>query len=104
MFNLDVWDHNAEYLLLDDVPFEYIGGGRKALWGGQKELTLTDKFRRKVSVRWNKPLIYCCNPGEDFRHALSSSGKPLLNYDELEWYKANCRVVEIREKMWRDAV
>ena len=36
MFNLDVWDHNAEYLLLDDVPFEYIGGGRKALWGGKR--------------------------------------------------------------------
>lgn len=95
MFNLDVWDNNAEYLVLDDIPFEYVGGGRKALWGGQKELTLTDKFRRKVSVTWNKPTIFLCNPGEDFRTATNSQGRPLLNYNELQWYENNSCIVKV---------
>jgi len=102
MFNLDIWDHNAEYLVCDDIPFEYFGGGRKALWGAQKELVLTDRYRRKMSVKWNKPMIYLSNPGEDFRYAKNSKGWPILNGDEIEWYMANCQMVTVTEKMWRD--
>lgn len=94
MFNLNVWDNDAEYLILDDIPFEFIGGGgmRKALWGSQKELTLSDKFLRKRSVKWNKPMIILCNGGEDYRFKTSGY--------EKEWYDGNSHVVEINEKLW----
>ena len=57
MFDLNVWDNDAEYLVLDDIPFDYIGGSgmRKALWGGQREIVLSDKFHRKRTVTWGKP-------------------------------------------------
>lgn len=100
MFNLNIWDNDAEYLILDDIPFEHLGDKRKALWGAQKEMVLSDKYCKKRNVRWGKPMIFLCNPGEDFRNLPFTEKSGLRNGLELEWYTANCTVVTINEKLW----
>lgn len=100
MFNLDKWDNDATYLVIDDMAFESITN-RKALWGSQKEIVLTDKFLRKRSVKWGKPMIVIQNPGWDFRNLPFGNGKGRLeNMQELEWYTDNCVVVTVTEPMY----
>jgi len=60
VWNLSVWDKEAEYLLLDDVPFKKMGDARKGLWGGErltrcgaaklkKKQTCTERSRHTAS-------------------------------------------------------
>lgn len=100
LFNVDVWDAEAEYLVIDDINFEYMGGARKALWGAQLEFTVTGKYRKNRSVRWGKPMIFCCNPANDFRIMTDKRGNNLLEASEIAWYEANSLIVEITEKMY----
>jgi hypothetical protein len=101
LFNLAVWDNEAEYLVWDDMSFDKIGGVRKGLWGAQKELTLHDKFARKRSVKWGKPMIFLCNKDNDFRYMLDKSGRnKLLSLDETEWYEDNCVIVEVNTRLY----
>jgi hypothetical protein len=65
MFNLDSWDPDARYLILDDIEFEFVPA-RKALFFGQSEFTITDKYRKKKPVRWGKPVFYLCNEEPDW--------------------------------------
>ena len=60
MFNLDDWDDTATYMVLDDIEFEFIPA-RKALFFGQEQFVMTDKYRKKKTVRWGKPVLYLCN-------------------------------------------
>lgn len=106
MFNLDKWDNDAEYLVLDDIGMQYIGGHRKALWGAQKEIVLTDKYRKKRSVKWNKPMIFLGNASDDPRNGLcqdmghSKDRAMFVDYREKEWYLDNCVVVDVRARMY----
>jgi len=100
MFNLSVWDDQADYLILDDISFEFVGGSRKSLWGSQKELTLTDKFCRKRAVKWGKPLIFLCNADGDFRYQVDRQGRPICWGNEKEWYEQNSVIVEIDDKLF----
>jgi len=99
LFNLTMWDNEAEYLVLDDISFEFCPS-RQSLWGSQKELVLTDKFARKRSVKWGKPLIFLCNHHNDYRFALDKRGNNLLSLSEKEFYEGNSVVVEVRERLY----
>lgn len=102
LFNLDVWDAEAQYLILDDISFKHIGGARKTLWGAQKEIVLTDKFRRKASYKWGKPMIFLCNEDNDFRYLMEGTRfpTPYLSESELTWYKENSVIVEINTRLY----
>lgn len=103
LFNLDAWDEEAKYLILDDISFKHIGGHRKTLWGAQKEVVLTDKFRRKRSYKWGKPMIFLCNRSDDFRYLMDDNRRNpslYLTDSEMDWYLANSVVVEIDNKMY----
>jgi len=100
MFNLSVWDDQADYLILDDISFEFIGGSRKSLWGSQKELTLTDKFVRKRAVKWGKPMIFLCNADGDFRYQVDRRGQPICWGNEKEWYEQNSVIVEVTDQLF----
>lgn len=100
LFYLAAWDNEADYLVIDDIAFERWGDSRKALWGAQKELTLSDKFARKRVVKWGKPMIVLCNPGDDFRYLLDKRGNPVLRLGELNWYNENTVVVEVHDKLY----
>lgn len=63
MFNLDRWDSDADYLIIDDIEWKFLPN-KKQLLGGQKQFTMSDKYRSKMDVKWSKPCIICCNPEE----------------------------------------
>lgn len=103
LWDLSLWDNDAEYLIIDDISFEYWQGGRKTLWGSQKQVTLTDKFARKKTVAWGKPLIYLCNSDQDWRYlrAGRSRDRLLLTPEEIDYYEQNSVIVELPNiKLW----
>ena len=65
-FNLDIWDNDAEYAIFDDFDkegkkLEEYFPQWKCWFGAQKEFTVTDKYRKKMSVKWGKPIIFISN-------------------------------------------
>lgn len=90
MFNLNEWDNEAEYLVIDDFDFDFFPGMRKALWGSQKEFTATDKFKRKRRIEWGKPMIWLCNIDESPFDCVDKRGNLLLRGNTHAWYTANC--------------
>lgn len=61
MFNLDDFKCDGEYAIFDDFKLESIIT-YKGWFGGQKEFTVTDKYRHKKTIKWGKPSIFLCNP------------------------------------------
>lgn len=64
MFNLDKWDDDAKYMVMDDFEWKYVPN-KKQLIGCQAEVELTDKYVRKKTKKWGKPVIYLCNEDQD---------------------------------------
>jgi len=91
MSNLDVWNAEAKYLIIDDIKWEYVPQ-KKCLFGAQREFTLTDKYRKKRQIKWGKPCIYLYNPEED----------PMLELhgDERTWYTENVTTIRINNKLY----
>lgn len=97
-WDLGEWDSSARYLVIDDISFEFWHAGRKALWGGQQQLVLTDKYARKRTVKWGKPMIYLCNPDQDWRYMMKSTGRGdqrLLTASEIDYYEENAVIVNL---------
>lgn len=86
MFNLDEFDMTRDYLVLDDIEFDFIPA-RKAFFFGQKEFTLTDKYRKKKKIVWGKPTIYLCNVEPDWN-----------KYPDP--YEQNCIIVHLYNKLF----
>lgn len=79
MINLDDWFESADYIILDDIDWDYVPA-KKCFFGCQECFVLTDKYKKKQTVK-GKPVIYICN---DLPSAL-----------EEEWYKKNTYKVNI---------
>ena len=85
LLNLDNWDESADYIVLDDFSNDIIKylPCWKCFFGGQREFTLTDKYRGKRTVKWGKPMIWLSN--EDlFKN---------LNIEHVNFIKRNCDVI-----------
>jgi len=84
-FNLDALNRDCKYAVFDDME----GGMRdidyKQWLGAQYEFTVTDKYKRKESIIWNKPCVWLCNknPFETEKRV------------DLEWLEGNALVVHI---------
>jgi len=91
MSNLDVWDGNATYLIIDDIKWEYIPQ-KKSLFGAQHEFTLTDKYKKKKRIKWGKPCIYLFNPEDSPMSGLFGA--------ELEWYMLNTTYIYINTPLF----
>lgn len=92
MLNLDDWDEDADYIVLDDFNSDInkFLPAWKCFFGGQKEFTLTDKYRGKKTVHWGKPMIWLSN--EDiFKH---------LNIEQADFIKKNCTVICLTNKLY----
>nr|WAE42567.1 MAG: replication associated protein [Cressdnaviricota sp.] len=88
-YNLDDWNPDAEYLVIDDIDWKYVPA-KKALLGAQLTFTLTDKYRKKVTLNWGKPVIYLCNKDMDVYHTC----------DESDWLRDNCTYIFILNKLF----
>lgn len=78
-FNLDDWDDGAEYAVLDDFGGFKFFPHWKGWLGGQREFVVTDKYRKKKTVKWGKPAIWLCNPEDDPRGDLSMGARLWLD-------------------------
>lgn len=86
LFNLGDWDDDAQYLVWDDIPFAFITA-RKAFFGAQQQITITDKYKRKKTVVWGKPCIFLDNKF------------PRWPAGEEDWYEENTCIVYIEQHL-----
>ncbi|QCX35057.1 replication-associated protein [Blackfly DNA virus 19] len=91
MIDITNWDDEAEYAIFDDFEYQYIPN-KKGFFGSQKEFTLTDKYRKKKTVKWGKPCIYLYN--EDM-NPLSK-----LSTTEVDWLSENVIFTEFLNKLY----
>jgi hypothetical protein len=89
MSDLMVLHGDAMYLIMDDFDFEFMPS-KKQWWGAQKEFTTTDKYRKKHTIKWGKPLIYLCNEDNDPRRTRFWN----------QWFADNCIAIDIKHKLY----
>lgn len=89
LFNLDDWNPEASYIIFDDISFDFIPAP-KSFWGAQKSFVVTDKYRKKKTLSFGKPLIFLCNPEDD----------PTLSNKWSQWFEDNCTIVKITNKLY----
>ncbi|AJD07521.1 replication-associated protein [Sewage-associated circular DNA virus-37] len=76
MFDLGEWDDGAQYAIFDDWADWSKFYAYKQFLGAQRQFTITDKYRRKRTVRWGKPAIVISN----LRPA----------WEDEDWITVNC--------------
>lgn len=91
LFNLDEWNDDAKYVIFDDIDIKYFPAWKQVL-GCQRDITLTDKYRKKRRLRNGLACIWLCNEDMDPRNALSRA--------QCEWLDINCDIVTLREPLF----
>nr|WAE43016.1 MAG: replication associated protein [Cressdnaviricota sp.] len=89
MFNLDDWDNDADYLILDDFDWKFIPS-KKGLIGAQNTIVLSDKYRKKQTLIWGKPVIILSNHDGDVYNTC----------DERTWLLSNCTYFILHNKLF----
>ena len=90
MFNLDKWNDEAGFIVFDDYNIDYLIN-YKQWFGGQEEIEVTDKYRKKVTI--NKDgmhMISICNEPEDLRK------NPEI---DKEWLKFNSKFTLVQNAL-----
>lgn len=91
MFNLEEYSEDVDYGILDDVSIDLFKYQYKQWMGCQKEFDTTDKYKRKVHIRFGKPIIFLCNNKE---------------YDKMrsewdwDWIEGNAFIVKLTNKLY----
>lgn len=88
LFNADEIDSSKCYIILDDFDIDFFPSW-KPWFGGQKQFTVTDKYRKKKRVMWGKPMIWLCNEG------YSPFDSKKMSKGDSDWLAANTVYVNI---------
>lgn len=72
------WE-SADYLVVDDVPWEFFPG-KKQFLGGQLQFIMTEKYVRKTRITFGKACIYICNEDPFL----------VMTDDEKIYFEENC--------------
>lgn len=91
MLNLDDWNDDARYIILDDFDIKFFPQW-KSFFGAQKSFVLTDKYRKKRTVSWGRPLIWVCNSDGHPKRTLSGA--------QLGWLALNSITVELCDPLF----
>lgn len=83
----DDWDDDAEYLVFDDIDWNFIPQ-KKGFFGCQQEFVINGKYMRSRSIKWGKPVIYCAN------------NDPRIEDHEIDWYKMNTVKCFVNKRMY----
>lgn len=86
MFDLSTFCSNVSYGVFDDFDWDTFSRFHKQWMGCQREFTLTDKYRKKMTVQWGLPIIYLCN----------ADMQPVYS----DWIRANCEIVFLNEPLF----
>jgi len=87
-FNIDDWNDKAEYAVIDDFNVDFLPN-YKFWFGAQRSGVLTDKYRKKRTVEWGRPLIWLGN--DDPRRARTV---------DFEWMLLNSIFVQVNEPLF----
>jgi len=97
--NLDKWDDDAEYVVMDDFTWVYRKGDFvnsnaierwKPVIGCQKEFEMTDRYRHKQTCHGPKPCIILCNEDQDPRQEMNESFK--------KYFDANVDIISLCDR------
>lgn len=88
--NIDTWNDDMEYLILDDFSADITKFLPlwKGLFGAQRELNLTQKYRGISRKKYGKPCIFLCNQ------------LPILSDADQVWMDANALTVRIYDPLF----
>ena len=92
MWNAELLDDDAQYGVLDDIPWENMKFNYKGLLGMQKDVTVTDKYRKKSVYKGGKPVIVLSNE------------MPTFTVEESNWLDENICVFAVVESTWNTLI
>lgn len=87
-WNIEQYSDDAEFGVLDDLPWESLKFYYKGLLGCQKDVTVTDKYKKKSVIKGGKPVIVLTNHLPDFAA------------HEWEWLSANVSFHQIMTTLY----
>lgn len=98
MFNLDLWDDDAQYAVFDDMDWKFFINW-KCWLGAQKDFSCTDKYRRKMNLKWGHPTIWLSNNDPLERR---EDGTYVQGHSETDaaWIRNNCVIVQAWQPFW----
>lgn len=89
MWNLDQYTDEADYGVIDDFDWDQFKKyGYKGLLGLQYELTVTDKYRGKKTIKHGKPVIFLTND------------LPVFTPQEWAWLEGNVEFINVLNKVY----
>lgn len=91
MWMVDQLNSTVKYGVMDDIDWEYLKINYKGMLGSQKDVTVTDKYRKKSIWPGGMPVIVCSNELPEF------------NQSELDWLHINVDFVRVGEAVFAPA-
>lgn len=85
MFNLDDWEDGAKYAIFDDIDWKFFPN-KKQFIGCQSDFVLTDRYRKKKTVKYGIPTIVCMN--DDNYNCMSEDAM-------YEWIRGNSVILRV---------
>ncbi|KAH9952327.1 hypothetical protein BGW80DRAFT_1196763 [Lactifluus volemus] len=90
-WNVEEVIEDKEYIIFDDIPFEMFMNWQ-AFLGAQDSFTITDKYKRKRTIRnWNKPCIWLNN-----KNPIDCTPDQW----KKDWLMANCVFVNLEHRLY----
>lgn len=89
-WNVDAHDDDADYGVLDDIPWEALQRYYKGMLGCQTDITVTDKYKKKTIIQHGRPVI------------ILSNELPTFTVAEASWLEANVVFHFINNKLYDD--
>lgn len=86
MFSLDTFNPDAEYAIFDDWEDWDRFYNYKQFLGAQEEFVVSDKYRKKRTIRWGKPCIVISNT--------------LPAFKDMDWIHLNCVIYYVNEPLF----
>lgn len=88
-WNVDCYDDNGLYGVLDDIPWESMQRYYKGIMGLQLDVTVTDKYKKKSVIKHGRPVI------------ILSNELPVFNVQEAIWLESNVVFHNIKAKLYQ---
>lgn len=90
ILNMDI--DTLEYVLWDDISWNSSGLNQdqyKGWFGCQKELDVSDKYMKKHTITWGKPVVFNTNHNPEFG----------ISHVDMDWLNGNCITIAVREEV-----
>lgn len=87
-WNVDCYDDDADYGVLDDIPWESLQRYYKGIMGLQMDITVTDKYKKKSVIKHGRPVIVITNE------------LPVFTVQEHAWLEANVVFHHVTERLY----